>query len=111
MASDQGRPVRDSRLQQIDRMNQQVVHLYEQGRYEQAIGFAEQARDFAYQSFGEGHLSYAISLNNLAGLYDSLDRHADAEPLYRRGLAISEATLGPHHPEVALSLNNLAVLY
>ncbi len=32
-----------------------------------------------------------------------------AEPLYRRALAIDEASLGPAHPDVANDLNNLAV--
>jgi hypothetical protein len=33
----------------------------------------------------------------------------EAEPLYRRALAIDEASLGPAHPDVATDLNNLAV--
>ena len=51
------------------------------------------------------------SLNNLAGLYDDQGRYADAEPLYKRSLAIREKALGPDHPDVATSLNNLAALY
>ena len=38
-------------------------------------------------------------------------RYADAEPLFKRSLAIREKALGPNHPDVALSLNNLASLY
>ncbi|MCX5683585.1 MAG: tetratricopeptide repeat protein, partial [Planctomycetota bacterium] len=34
-----------------------------------------------------------------------------AEPLYKRSLAIREKALGPDHPLVALSLENLAALY
>ncbi len=37
-------------------------------------------------------------------------RYAEAEPLYRRALAIREQALGPEHPDVATSLNNLAAL-
>src|SRR5262249_21521930 len=37
--------------------------------------------------------------------------HADAEPLYKRSLAIREKALGPDHPSVATALNNLASLY
>ena len=51
------------------------------------------------------------SLNNLASLYRAQGRYADAEPLYKRSLAIREKTLGPDHPDVAVSLNNLALLY
>jgi CHAT domain-containing protein len=35
----------------------------------------------------------------------------DAEPLYKRSLAIYEKALGPDHPDVAGSLNGLAWLY
>ena len=38
-------------------------------------------------------------------------RYAEAEPLYKRALAIREKALGPDHPDVGTSLNNLAVLY
>ena len=38
-------------------------------------------------------------------------QYAQAEPLYKRSLAIWEKALGPDHPDVATSLNNLAVLY
>ncbi len=38
-----------------------------------------------------------------------IDR-ADAEPLYKRALAIREKALGPEHPKVAKALLNYAVL-
>ncbi|MEE8511990.1 MAG: tetratricopeptide repeat protein [Acidiferrobacterales bacterium] len=38
-------------------------------------------------------------------------RYGEAEPLYKRSLAIREKALGPDHPDVATSLNNLARLY
>jgi CHAT domain-containing protein/tetratricopeptide (TPR) repeat protein len=53
----------------------------------------------------------ALSLNNLAALYHATGRYAEAEPLYKRALAIREKALGPDHPHVAQSLNNLALLY
>jgi len=40
----------------------------------------------------------------------SQGNYAEAEPLYRRALAIVEKALGPEHPNVAASLNNLAEL-
>ena len=49
-------------------------------------------------------------MNQLGLLLDTKARHAEAEPLYRRALAIDEASLGPDHPEVAIRLNNLAAL-
>ena len=53
----------------------------------------------------------APSLNNLAELYRDQGRYAEAEPLYKRALAIREKALGPDHPDVGTSLNNLAELY
>jgi hypothetical protein len=45
--------------------------------------------------------------NNLALLYNSWGRYADAEPLYQRALAIREKALGPDHPNTALVVGNL----
>jgi CHAT domain-containing protein len=44
-------------------------------------------------------------------LYQAQLRFADAEPLYKRALAIQERALGREHPFVAGSRNNLALLY
>jgi tetratricopeptide (TPR) repeat protein len=53
----------------------------------------------------------AATLNNLAERYKEEGRYADAEPLYKRVLAISEKARGPDHLSVALALNDLAELY
>ena len=50
------------------------------------------------------------ALNNLAELLQATNRLAEAEPLYRRALAILEKSLGSDHPNVATALNNLALL-
>ena len=56
-------------------------------------------------------IALATSLNNLAFLYESQGRYAEAEPFYLRSLSIREKQLGENHPDVAQSLNNLALLY
>ncbi|MGQ3684570.1 MAG: tetratricopeptide repeat protein [Candidatus Loosdrechtia sp.] len=58
-----------------------------------------------------GHPDVATSLNNLASLYKAQDKYAQAEPLFKRALAIFEKSLGPDHPDVANCLTNLALLY
>jgi tetratricopeptide (TPR) repeat protein len=60
---------------------------------------------------GKDHPDTALSLNNLAFLYYSQGKYAEAEPLYRRALDITEKALGKDHPSTARSLNNLALLY
>ena len=47
----------------------------------------------------------------LAELYRAQGQYAQAEPLYKRALAIYEKALGPEHPAVSTSLENLAELY
>jgi len=49
--------------------------------------------------------------NHAAVLLQAKARYAEAEPLYRRMLAIGEASYGPDHPNVAAGLNNLASLF
>ena len=71
----------------------------------------ERALAIREQQLGATHPDTATSLNNLAALYQSQGKYAEAEPLYQRALAIREQQLGPSHPDTATSLNNLAVLY
>jgi CHAT domain-containing protein/Tfp pilus assembly protein PilF len=53
----------------------------------------------------------ARDLNKHAIELYNAGRYSDAEPLYKRVLAIHEKALGPDHPDVATSLNNLAAVY
>ena len=53
----------------------------------------------------------ALTLENLAGVYNEQGAYAKAEPLFARALEIREKALGPMHPQTAYSLNNLGFLY
>ncbi|NJO76900.1 MAG: tetratricopeptide repeat protein, partial [Leptolyngbyaceae cyanobacterium RM1_406_9] len=50
------------------------------------------------EQLGENHPAVATRLNNLANLYSSQGRYAQAEPLYLRALAILLNVLGIDHP-------------
>jgi tetratricopeptide (TPR) repeat protein len=52
----------------------------------------------------------AIRLSNLASLLGATSRFAEAEPLYRRAIAIDEKSFGLEHPRVAITLSNFALL-
>ena len=101
----------ENNLQKAKSLNQQLIKLYRQGRYSEAITIAEKALAIDEKALGPVHRDVATSLNNLAMLYVSLGDYAKAEPLYKRSLAIREKALGPDHSDVAQSLNNLAGLY
>ncbi len=61
-----------------------------------------------YTAQSQSAAAAARLLNCCALLHTDRALYAVAEPLYRRALAIREATLGPDHPDVAVSLNDLA---
>jgi tetratricopeptide (TPR) repeat protein len=85
-------------------------NAYQQADYVEAEKLFKAALREA-EKFGEQDPRFATSLNNLAALYQARGKYVEAEPLYKRSLAIREKVLGPDHPDVAASLNNLAVLY
>jgi CHAT domain-containing protein len=98
-------------LKEANELHQKMEKLYLAGRYAEAIPLAQRVLELREKALGPAHPDVALSLNNLAVLYDSTAQPVKAEPLYQRSLAIREKALGPAHPDVALSLNNLAVLY
>jgi Tetratricopeptide repeat len=51
------------------------------------------------------------SLNSLAELHVAKGRYAEAEPLFKRSLALFEKALGPDHLTLGAPLNNLAQSY
>ncbi len=86
----------------------------EQGHYTtvgQEASRAEQLLQKAINQSSQPSDFLAENLNNLAGLYRSQGKYAEAEPLIERSLTIWENQLGEDHPSVATSLNNLALLY
>lgn len=105
------RPAAANFQRQYTQLSQQVSQLHRQGRYEQAVEVAAQARDLTRQHLGEEHPEYATILNNMAESYRAMGRYDDAEPLYQQALAIWRKTLGEEHQQVATCLDNLGQLY
>ncbi|MFY7804411.1 MAG: DUF2225 domain-containing protein, partial [Limnoraphis robusta] len=98
-------------LEEAKRLEQQVIQLYEQGKYNEAIPIAERVLEIRERILGENHLDVASSMAWLAFLYSSQGRYSEAEPLYIQALEMYQKLLGTEHPDVATSLNNLALLY
>ncbi|NER24952.1 MAG: tetratricopeptide repeat protein [Symploca sp. SIO1C2] len=98
-------------LAEAERLNQQVIQLYQAGKYDEAIPLAEKALAILLRILGEEHPDVATSINNLAGLYESQGRYEEAEPFYLQALEMNKQLFGDEHPNVATSINNLAFLY
>ena len=92
-------------------LNQQVVQLYNEGKFNEAILVAEQALTLAKSLHSGDHADVASSLNNLAALYDSQGHYSKAESFFQQALEMKKRLFNGDHPDVAASLNNLALLY
>jgi CHAT domain-containing protein len=90
-----------------------------QQNYKAAEPFLVKSLTIRQRLLGANHPDTANSLNNLAGLYYSMGRYGEAEPLYKQVLAAREQSLSPNTGalvgtntlDTALALNNLASLY
>jgi tetratricopeptide (TPR) repeat protein len=60
------------------------------------------------KTFGAEHPNVAQSLNNLADIYGTEGKYAEAATVYERSLRILENALGPAHPDVASVLLDYA---
>lgn len=83
---------------------------YEHGRYDEAETYLKAALE-EVEGDDSRDLDLAVSLNNLAAVYEAQGRYPEAEPFYIRSLAILERVLGPRDPSVGYGLNNLGALY
>jgi tetratricopeptide (TPR) repeat protein len=87
--------------------------LVEMGKgtiWQPLLAVAEKGVQEAAQRLGANDPAIAGLLNRQATLLHEIAQYADAEPLFRRALAIDEASYGPDHPNVAIDLNSLALL-
>jgi tetratricopeptide (TPR) repeat protein len=88
----------------------QGIEAFQEGRHGDAerllVGAVRRAERGAPES---AELSDALA--TLADLYRAQARYEEAEPLYRRAIAIAEVGRGREHPRVAHVLNNLALVY
>ena len=81
------------------------------GEYAKAESLYQEALRIRQKVLGPEHPDTATSLQNLAGLYETVGDYAKAEPLLLEALRIQQKVLGPEHPDTASSLDSLAMLY
>ena len=82
--------------------------LYAEGRYQEALPFAEKALGLVEREFGPDHPNTAAFLSNLAEVLQVQGRYAEAKPLCVRALEIWEKVPGPDHRNTATDLTDLA---
>jgi CHAT domain-containing protein/Tfp pilus assembly protein PilF len=101
----------DEKLEKAKQLNQQVLNLIQQGKYDEAIPVAKTSLAILEKILGNKHPNVATIINNLASLYDFKGDYAQAALLYQYSLNIREKAFGLNHPDVANSLYNLGGAY
>jgi CHAT domain-containing protein len=79
--------------------------------YTEAEKWLLKAKSIRGQVLGKEHIDYAKTNNNLAVLYDDLNKFEEAEILHLETINIYAKINGREHPNYAQSLNNLAIVY
>jgi tetratricopeptide (TPR) repeat protein len=93
----------------LDAQSGKVIQLMRAGKYAEALPLAQAM--VAQLEKGPPSRDFAGALNNLAQVYGDVGRDAEAEPLYKRSLAVMEKAVGLDSADMAPELNNLAALY
>jgi tetratricopeptide (TPR) repeat protein len=96
-----------SSLSEAVARNNEAVRLVAAGKDAEAEALYRAALDARY----DDDLTRAKIANNLAALYERLDRYRDAERLFYSALQWRQKTLPATSMEIAYSLNNLAEVY
>ena len=81
------------------RLTGQVVQYYATGRYQEAIPLAQRALAITEKARGPEHPDTAVSLNNLAMLYQAISAYAEAAPLReaQKAMIANPATQHPYY--------------
>src|SRR6266852_7041026 len=91
--------------------HEEIVGLYRQGKYQEALPLARQACETTKGSAEANPLALAQNFNLLGNIYRELGHYSKAEQPYLQALKIQQPLLGKSHPHYAQSLNDLAKLY
>ncbi len=98
-------------LQEAEKLGQQVVQLYQQGKYTEAIPLAEKVLAIREKILGREHPDVATSLNNLAVLYWGKGDITRTTDFLTRGLAVQEKNLQLITEEAIKQLKTRSILH
>lgn len=97
----------ESPQEEATRLNNEAARLANVGKYDDA----ERSYRAALSIKSVDNFTQAKVSDNLAVLYQALDRFPDAEQMYRRALELRRKSSPPASPEIAHSMNDLAQIY
>lgn len=89
---------------EADRLNAEVIKLYREGKYEEALPAARRVVELREKALGGEDLRLAFALANLGNIYARMGDARGAEPLFTRALAVA-AKGGAAETDFAADLN------
>lgn len=104
-------PARASAVDEVVRRNKEVIRLYNEGNFHEALSRCQETCELAKRDLGGEHPEFDSCISNLALIYEALGRVDQAEPLLKQSLEISRKVYGENSPGYTTGLNNLAGLY
>ncbi len=109
--SPQSPPASPTAKDSLRGLNREVVRLYQQGKYGEALGHALSTCETARHDLDEDDPELEACLSNLALIYKARGQYGQAESLLKESLEMSRKTRGENNPDFVTGLNNLANLY
>ena len=83
----------------------------QQGDYEAAVRYYEQALAVNEKNLPANHPYLATSYNNIGLVYSKMEQYSKALSFYEKVLDIDHETLPANHPDFATSYNNIGLVY
>jgi len=103
-------PQNQQQLAEAERLNSQVIKLYQEGKYREAIPIAQRVQGIWETQLGPLHPDVAFAYSNLGEMHRQLSNYAAAKPLHERALKIRERVHGQNHADTALSATYVAMV-
>lgn len=97
-------------LAEASQISLQVVKLYNEGKYDEALPLAKRALELRERALGPDHEIVQAALLNLVEIYTAKKKYGEAQKLVERILRTSEKTIGPEDAVNAIILDRLAFL-
>lgn len=107
MAQDKAESQNSALVEEAKRLNAEVVRLYREGKFNDAIVAAKRALEIWEKERGKESQQVASSLLNLAEIYSTKKSYPEAETYYRRALKVEEKRLGENNHELCRLLIKL----
>jgi TonB family protein len=95
---------------EVDRLTAQVIELYREGKFDEALPLAKRALEISEALFGVDNAHVASAAINLAELYIAKRKFKEAEPLLQRAIQINDKLLKANDPTLVKTLERYTCL-